>query len=97
MTSFNLYQNKSRIKWLIFIGSASIAFGSIFYTNQLVEDLKQREKRQIELLARALEYAANFTDNLTFINQEIIQQNNSIPVIVMDAYYNITLIYSWSS
>jgi len=88
MTSFNLYQNKSRIKWLIFIGSASIAFGSIFYTNQLVEDLKQREKRQIELLARALEYAANFTDNLTFINQEIIQQNNSIPVIVMDAYGN---------
>jgi two-component sensor histidine kinase len=88
MKAFNLYQNKGSIKWLIFIFSVIIGFGSIYYTHQLVEELKEREKRQIELLAKALEYAANFTDNLTFINQEIIQQNNSIPVIVMDSYGN---------
>jgi K+-sensing histidine kinase KdpD len=84
----DFYQNKNRIKWLIFISSVIISFGSIYYTNNLVEELKEREKRQIELLARALEYASNAsidTDNLSFITQEIIQQNNSIPVIVVNS------------
>jgi signal transduction histidine kinase len=84
----DLYQNQSRIKWLIIICAVVISFGSIFYTNKLVDELKEREKRQIELLARAWEYAALYTDNLTFINQEIIQQNTSIPVIVVDVENN---------
>lgn len=84
----DFYQNKNRIKWLIFISSVVISFGSIYYTNILVEELKEREKRQIELLARALEYASSAsidTENLSFITQEIIQQNNSIPVIVVNS------------
>lgn len=89
----DFYQNKNRIKWLIFISSVVISFGSIYYTNILVEELKEREKRQIELLARALEYASSAsidTENLSFITSEIIQQNNSIPVIVVDANGNPT-------
>lgn len=89
IATLDLYTNKHRIKWLIFICSIIISFGSIYYTNLLVEELKDREKRQIELLARALEYASSNADNLTFINQEIIQQNTSIPVIVVDSDGNI--------
>jgi negative regulator of genetic competence, sporulation and motility len=66
----DFYQNKNRIKWLIFISSVVISFGSIYYTNILVEELKDREKRQIELLARALEYASSASidaENLSFI------------------------------
>ncbi|RZS95997.1 sensor histidine kinase [Cecembia calidifontis] len=88
IATMNLYQNQGRIKWLVVICAIIISFGSIFYTNQLVDELKEREKRQIELLAKAWEYAAMYTDNLTFINQEIIQQNTSIPVIVVDANQN---------
>ncbi len=88
LTTLDLYQNKNRIKWLIFICSVVISFGSIYYTNRLVGELKEREKRQIELLAKALEYASLYAENLNFINQEIIQENNSIPVIVVDAYGN---------
>lgn len=88
IATLDLVQNKNRIKWLIFICSLVIGFGSIYYTNRLVEELKEREKRQIELLAKALEYASLYTENLNFINQEIIQENNSIPVIVVDAYDN---------
>jgi signal transduction histidine kinase len=84
IANINLYQNRGQIKWIVVICSIVISFGSIFYTNKLVEELKEREKRQIELLARALEYASLYTDNLTFINQEIIQQNTSIPVIVVN-------------
>lgn len=89
----DFYQNKNRIKWLIFISSVVISFGSIYYTNILVEELKDREKRQIELLARALEYASSASidaENLSFITSEIIQQNNSIPVIVVDVNGNPT-------
>jgi signal transduction histidine kinase len=80
----DFYQNKNRIKWLIFISSVIISFGSIFYTNLLVEELKERERRQIQLFAIALEYASVNTDALSFINEEIIKQNNSIPVIIVD-------------
>ncbi|EOZ99706.1 sensor histidine kinase [Indibacter alkaliphilus LW1] len=89
IATLDLYTNKNKIKWLIFTCSVIISFGSIYYTNLLVEELKEREKRQIELLAKALEYASINADNLTFINQEIIQQNTSIPVIVIDAEENI--------
>lgn len=88
LQELSLYQNKNNLRWLIFICSLIISFGSIYYTNLLVEELKEREKRQIELLANALEYASMYTENLTFITQEIIQQNNSIPVIIVDAAGN---------
>ncbi|GHB47983.1 sensor histidine kinase [Mongoliitalea lutea] len=84
----DFYRNKNTVKWLIFISSVIISFGSIYYTNLLVEELREREKRQIQLLAKALEYASMNTDNLTFINSEIIQQNYSIPVIIADASGN---------
>ena len=84
LTTLDLYKNKKQVKWLVFIVSMVIGAGSIWYTNRLVDELKQRERRQIELLSSALEYAATATENLTFINQEIIQQNYSIPIIMVD-------------
>nr|HAD52544.1 histidine kinase [Algoriphagus sp.] len=78
LTSIDFYQNRKQVKWLVVIVSLIIGAGSIWYTNRLVEELRERERRQIELLSSALEYAASNTDNLTFINQEIIQQNYSI-------------------
>ena len=92
-TTLDFYQNKGRVKWLIFGISLLIGLGSIYYTDTLVAELKEREKKQIDLFARALEYAANNSDNLTFINQEIIVQNHDIPVIIADAFGNPTGIY----
>lgn len=92
-TTLDFYQNKGRVKWIIFGLSFLVGVGSIYYTNTLVEELKDREKKQINLFARALEYAANNSDNLTFINQEIIVQNHNIPVIIADAFGNPTGIY----
>lgn len=84
LTTLDLYKNKKQVKWLVFLVSVVIGAGSIWYTNLLVEELKERERRQIELLSSALEYAATTAENLTFINQEIIQQNYSIPIIMVD-------------
>jgi len=88
LTSLDLYNNKNQVKWLVILVSITIGGGSIGYTNRLVEELRDRERRQIELLSSALEYAATTAENLTFINQEIIQQNYSIPVIMVDADEN---------
>ncbi len=85
ITSLDLYNNKKQVKWLVVLVSVVIGAGSIWYTSGLVEELRERERRQIQLLADALEYAASTTDNVTFINKEIIQQNYSIPIIMVDA------------
>jgi signal transduction histidine kinase len=88
LTSIDFYKNKKQVKWLVFLVSVLIGSGSIWYTNLLVDELRERENRQIQLLSSALEYAATTSENLTFINQEIIQQNYSIPIIMVDELGN---------
>ncbi len=83
---FDLYSNKTSYKWIIIVTAILIGLVSIYYTNILVTQLKEREKRLIELYAKTLEYTANQQENqnLGFIFQEIIVPNNSIPVILTD-------------
>lgn len=85
-TKSDLYTNKSKYKWLIIITAILIGTASIYYTDILVSQLKEREERQITLYAKTLEYTANQQDNqnLGFIFEEIIVPNNSIPVILTD-------------
>jgi signal transduction histidine kinase len=88
LTSIDFYKNKKQVKWLVFFVSVLIGTGSIWYTSLLVDELRERENRQIQLLSSALEYAASTSENITFINQEIIQQNYSIPIIMVDSEEN---------
>lgn len=88
---FDLYSNRLKIKWVILGVAGLISLGSIVYTGVLGKQLKNREKRQIELFAKTLEYTANETENnnLFFITEEILFQNNSIPTIWVDKNDNI--------
>ncbi len=90
---FNLYENKSTLKWVVLGVSLIISGGSIFYTNMLVDKLKTKEKTFIRLYAKALEYTLSekvtSSQNINFISEEIIYQNNSIPMIIMDSLGNI--------
>lgn len=64
--------------------SVLISVGSIYYTNVLVDQLKDRERQQVHLFAKAIEYTANEDDpsgDVNFIAQEILFQNNSIPIL----------------
>jgi signal transduction histidine kinase len=83
---FDLYSNKTRFNWLLVVIAIAIGSASVYYTNLLVRELKEREKRLIELYAKTLEFTANQKDNqnLGFFFQEIIVPNNSIPVILTD-------------
>jgi signal transduction histidine kinase len=82
----DLYSIKSRYRWIIIVTAILIGIASIYYTNILVSQLKDREERLITLYAKTLEYTANQNDNqnLGFILEEIIVHNNRIPVILTD-------------
>lgn len=99
--SMEFYQDNTRLKWIILIVSIIISAGSIYYTDVLVDQLKEREKQQVELFAKALEYINTSEGNIVFITDEIIFKNKSIPVIWITQenqyqYANIDLDESWS-
>ncbi|HEY0744022.1 MAG TPA: HAMP domain-containing sensor histidine kinase [Chryseosolibacter sp.] len=77
------YKNNPRLKWVVLAVSFLISVASIYYTNILVDQLKAREKRQVQLFARALEYTVTEqgTELINFVTDEIIVENNSIPTI----------------
>ncbi|SMG21875.1 Histidine kinase-, DNA gyrase B-, and HSP90-like ATPase [Marivirga sericea] len=86
----SIYQSKAALKWIALAFSLIIGIASVLYTNSIVEELKEREERSIELWAKTLEYTSDpdNSENLIFIFQEIVTPNNSIPVIVTDANGN---------
>jgi signal transduction histidine kinase len=104
--SLDFYQNNSKLKWIVLAISILISVGSIYYTDVLVSQLKVREKQQVQLYAKAIEYTANAEDtygDVNFIAQEILFQNNSIPIIQADSaqhvlsFRNINIDESWAA
>lgn len=77
------YQDNKNLKWIILAISIIISIGSLYYTNILVVQLKNREKKDVELFAKALEYTINedLNQDISFVSQEIVLKNNAIPTI----------------
>lgn len=103
MATMEFYQEHANLKWIILVVSVIISVSSIYYTNVLVNQLKERERNQVRLFARALEYTSNdATSNILFITEEIIYKNNSIPTMLVDEsgkilnYTNVDLDIQWS-
>ncbi len=103
LASIAFYQDHGNLKWVILVISVVISVASIFYTNVLVDQLKERERNQVRLFARALEYTSNdATSNILFITEEIIYKNNSIPTMLVNEsgkilnYTNVDLDPAWS-
>jgi signal transduction histidine kinase len=84
--SMDFYRDNTKLKWIILVVSVLISAGSIYYTNVLVKQLEEREKQQVDLFARAMEYAIaeDFNTNVLFVTEQIINKNNSIPIILVD-------------
>lgn len=84
--TIDFYRNNSKIKWIVLAVSIIISVASIYYTEILVSQLKEREKQQVILFAKTIEYTINeaYDANINFVSQEIINKNNSIPTILVD-------------
>jgi K+-sensing histidine kinase KdpD len=89
----DFYQNNSKIMWIVLAVSVVISISSIYYTRILVNQLRDREKQQVVLFAKAIEYTANASESssndINFVTQEILFQNSSVPIIQTDEKKNI--------
>jgi hypothetical protein len=83
---WEIYNSKSRFKLLILAIALIIGGASIYYTHQLVNKLAERERKLIDLYAKALKFAGSSENSgdLSFIFEEIVKANNSIPVVLTD-------------
>lgn len=82
------YGQKNIYKFIIGLNLFLISIGSLFYTNDLVVKLEERELRQVKLFAEWLRYAINsdYDEDLNGI-MEMIREANSfyeIPAIYID-------------
>lgn len=84
--SGDFYQHNPVLKWVVLAVSFLISVSSIYYTNVLVDQLKERERQQVQLFARAIEYTLNesLNSNFLFVSEEIIHKNNSVPTILVN-------------
>jgi signal transduction histidine kinase len=89
--SGDFYQHNPRLKWIVLAVSFVISVTSIYYTNVLVDQLKERERQQVQLFARAIEYTLNesLNSNILFVSEEIINKNNSVPTILVGENNNV--------
>lgn len=104
LARIEFYQDNANLKWVILAVSVVISISSIYYTNVLVDQLKERERNQVRLFARALEYTSNdATSNILFITEEIIYKNNSIPTLLVNEagqilnFTNVDIDRRWSA
>lgn len=84
-TGLDITNDRSNLKWIVLIFSILISFGSIYYTNILIDQFKEQEKKQILLYAKALEESINeqMDADISFITEEILFQDNTIPRILI--------------
>lgn len=87
----NIYSKRYLWKQLIVLFAVCIGLGSLAYTELLVNQLQNEERRKIELWAKATELLANTSDPNTDLSFafEVIMNNNSIPVILATEYDSI--------
>ena len=87
--SLSLIPLRPHLKWVVVTIAILISTGSILYTNNLVEQIRERERRQIDIYASSLEFLVNESGtNFFLITDEIVQANSTIPVILTDAKGN---------
>lgn len=86
-----VYEQKIRWKRLLFIMALCIGAFSLWYTNKLVQKLATEEEKKVLLWANATKQLINANEN-TDINflLDIIKDNETIPVILVDDNGNIT-------
>jgi len=96
MLTLEFYFKKRRWKILLLLLAVGIGIGSFFYTNWLVKKMAYEERKNVELWAEATKKLAtpdlNPNIDITFLVDNIINRNTSIPIIIADTLDHI-LVY----
>jgi hypothetical protein len=83
----NIYADKSQYKVVVVLIALLIGSCSVFYTDLLVKQLDQRERQQIELFAKSMQFLVSgqdISEDINFVFQEINRANEIFPVILVD-------------
>ena len=78
-------QNKAN-KTLLLLSAIGIGIAILWFTNSLVKDLKSEERTKVKIWAKATEQTThidNLDEDISFVF-EVINHNNTIPVILTD-------------
>ena len=80
----NLYRHKKAIKFTVGLIAILIVAVSGYYNNFVVSKLKEREREAIRLFADGIQFLAEQGDgaNLTFVNENIVKANTTVPLIL---------------
>ncbi|KAA3619528.1 MAG: sensor histidine kinase [Calditrichaeota bacterium] len=80
-----LYQLRAQFKSFLFIAALLLVVGALFYTQKLVDDLRQEARGILEFYVQFYEQAVSSPndENLNFIFEEIIKRTN-FPIILTD-------------
>jgi anti-sigma regulatory factor (Ser/Thr protein kinase) len=80
-----VFRHKTLWKFFLFLFAVVIGMGSLVYTTNLVSRLKVEERENVELWAEATRLISlpDTIQNVEFLNQ-IIENNNTVPVILTD-------------
>ncbi|HEX7493473.1 MAG TPA: ATP-binding protein [Bacteroidales bacterium] len=86
----NIIRNKTIGKLFLLLFAVLIGMGSLIYTENLVRKLKKEERKNVELWAEATKLISlpATTQNVEFLSL-IIDNNNTVPVILTDESDNI--------
>jgi len=89
----NIYTNKKRWKLFLLIGAIAIGTFTLWYTQNLVEELKEQERQRMALWANAMRELTltNSDQNTSPLIFDIIKNNTTIPIILTDD--NDTILY----
>lgn len=87
--TIDFYRNNSKIKWIVLAVSVIISAASIYYTELLVSELKEREKQQVVLFAMAIESTINEDVSANILLTGEILMKTSVPTILVDEHENI--------
>lgn len=79
----NIYSKKQVWKIALLLFAVVIGILSLWYTNDLVKELKQEEERKVKIWAEATSLLTKSEGDISFIFS-VIQNNKTIPVILVD-------------
>ena len=77
-----LYATKTRWKWLLFVFAALIFLVIIFYSNKLIKNMAQEERRRMSLWADAISYRAELVNHTeSFFDQIRIEEGKRAAIL----------------
>ncbi len=87
LKSFDIYNQNNVLKIIVVLNLLLVGTGSLLYTDNLISKLETREEQYVQLYAKSIAYLTSNsagTGDLTFVTNEILEANKTIPAIYVD-------------